>query len=98
MYYIQIALAIEVVAGGYTAVLIPLFKSYTLSGVITDAQSEPISGARVEAIHTTSQQRSFSVTNDAGICYLDRLQKGKYIIYINGKNISILINAHFPAL
>lgn len=77
--------AVDVVAGSYTPVLVPLISSYTLSGVLTDAQGNPINGARVEAVSTSSGQRLFSVTNGAGVYYLERLQQGAYTLQINGK-------------
>lgn len=81
------AVAVDVAAGSYTPVLIPLTRSYTVSGVITDAEGVPISGARVEAISTDSKSRKFSVTNGAGVYYLEGLQQGNYSLSINGKSV-----------
>jgi len=78
------ALAIEVVAGSYTPVSIPLVPSYTRSGIVTDAQGKLINGARIEAV-STSGYRVFSVTNGAGIYYLERLRPGNYSLQINSK-------------
>ncbi|MBD2451449.1 carboxypeptidase regulatory-like domain-containing protein [Nostoc sp. FACHB-152] len=75
--------AVDVVAGSYTSVLIPLRLSYTLSGVVTDTNGKPVAGARVEAIATKSDQRRFSVTNDAGVYYLERLPQSTYHIKVN---------------
>lgn len=75
--------ALEVVAGSYTPVFIPFRLCYSLSGVVTNAAGKPIAGARVEAIATQTQQRRFSVTNDAGVYYLERLPQGTYQIKIN---------------
>lgn len=79
------ALAVEVVAGSYTPILIPLVQSYTISGIVTDNQGQPVSGARVEAIQPDSGTRSFSITNDAGVYYLEQLQQGKYRLQINNQ-------------
>lgn len=79
------AKAVDVVAGSYTPVLVPLILSYTISGVLTDTQGNPINGARVEAVSTSSGQRLFSVTNGAGVYYLERLQQAAYTLQINGK-------------
>ncbi len=76
------AYAIEVVAGSYTPVPVPLVQSYTLSGVVTDASGKAVAGARVEAIQSESGRR-FSVTNGAGVYYLERLQQGSYTLQIN---------------
>ena len=81
------ALAVEVVAGSYTPILVPLVTSYTVAGVVTDATGKPINGARVEAISTTSQARVFSLTNEAGVYYLERLQQGTYTLQVNGKPV-----------
>jgi Carboxypeptidase regulatory-like domain len=84
------ALAVKVVAGSYTTVSIPLTRSYTRSGVITDSQGNAVAGARVEAIQANSTKNRFSVTNGAGVYYLEGLQQGEYKLQINGKSISNL--------
>lgn len=82
------AYAVDVVAGSYTPVLLPLTRAYTFSGVITDAEGQPISGARVEAVSKDSKVRLFSVTNTAGVYYLERLQQGTYDLLINDKPVT----------
>ncbi|MEH2087632.1 carboxypeptidase regulatory-like domain-containing protein [Nostoc sp.] len=77
--------AVEVVAGSYTSVFIPLRASYTLSGVVTDTTGKPVGGARVEAIATKSEQHHFSVTNDAGVYYLERLPQSTYQLKVNDR-------------
>jgi len=77
--------AVEVVPGSYTPVSINLIPSYTLVGVVTDAEGEPIAGARVDAIAADSDQRRFSVTNGAGVYYLERLTQGTFTLDINSK-------------
>ncbi|MDB9376407.1 carboxypeptidase-like regulatory domain-containing protein, partial [Nodularia sphaerocarpa] len=72
------AFAVNVVAGSYTRVIIPLTQSYSFSGVVTNAEGNALAGARVEAISTDTVQRSFSVTNTAGVYYLEGLQQGEY--------------------
>ncbi len=82
------ALAIDVVAGSYTPVMIPLIRSYTRSGVVSDSQGNAVVGARVEAIKPEGK-RKFSVTNGAGVYYLD-LQQGDYTLQVNGKSVGNL--------
>ncbi|MEH2233743.1 MAG: carboxypeptidase-like regulatory domain-containing protein [Nostoc sp.] len=84
------SLAVDVIAGSYTPVMIPLIRSYTRSGVITDAQGQAIAGARVEAIQPDRGTRRFSVTNGAGVYYLEGLPQGKYTLQINGKSAGSL--------
>ncbi|WP_425525992.1 carboxypeptidase-like regulatory domain-containing protein [Halotia branconii] len=84
------ALAVDVVAGSYTPVMVSLIRSYTRLGVITDAQGNVVAGARVEAIQPNQLNRRFSVTNGAGVYYLEGLQKGQYILQINGKSAGSL--------
>jgi hypothetical protein len=84
------AMAVEVVAGSYTTVSIPLTRSYTRSGVIVDTQGNAIPGARVEAIEVTSGKSRFSVTNGAGVYFLEGLQQGEYKLQINGKALDSL--------
>jgi hypothetical protein len=79
------AYAVEVVAGSYTSVLLPLVQSYTVTGVVTNAEGNAVAGARVEAIQVDSGQRRFSVTNGAGVYYLEQLQQGTYTLQINGQ-------------
>lgn len=83
------AIAVQVIAGSYTPVMIPLVRAYSRSGVITDTQGQPIAGARVEAISSNGKRR-FSVTNSAGVYYLERLQEGEYQLVVNGKSASNL--------
>jgi hypothetical protein len=82
------AYAVDVIAGSYTPVILPLTRAYAFSGVITDAQGKPINGARVEAVSSYSKVRLFSVTNTAGVYYLERLQQGTYDLLINDKPVS----------
>lgn len=84
------ALAIDVVAGSYTPVVIPLIRTYTRSGVVTDAQGKAVAGARVEAIQQEPKTRRFSITNGAGVYYLEGLPQGNYTLEINGKSVGSL--------
>lgn len=70
--------------------MIPLIRSYTRSGVVTDTQGQAIAGARVEAIQPDRGTRRFSVTNGAGVYYLESLPQGKYTLQINGKSAGSL--------
>jgi hypothetical protein len=78
------AYAVETQAGAYTVVQIPLVRSYSLSGILTDENGQPFAGARIEAIGKNPGQRKFSVTNEAGVYYLEGLAQGNYTIQING--------------
>ena len=80
------ALAVDVVAGSYTPVMIPFTPSYTRTGVVTNREGKAVAGARVEATSTKSSLRKFSVTNGAGVYYLEGLEKGEYELKINGKS------------
>ncbi|MBE9058957.1 carboxypeptidase-like regulatory domain-containing protein [Sphaerospermopsis sp. LEGE 08334] len=81
----QVSSAIEVVAGSYTNVSIPFIASYTLAGTVTDSQGKPIAGARVEAINSNNKSSVYSITNSAGVFYLEQLPLGTYQLIINGK-------------
>ncbi|MBD2299223.1 carboxypeptidase regulatory-like domain-containing protein [Nostoc sp. FACHB-190] len=82
------ALAVDVVAGSYTPVMLPMIRSFTRSGVVTDSRGKPIPGAKVEAIELNSGQKRFSVTNGAGVYYLQGLQQGNYKIEVNGQPLN----------
>ncbi len=75
--------AVEVVAGSYTPVLIPMTLSYTVAGVAKNSNGDVISGAKIEAI--SSENKIVSITNGAGIFYLEGLRQGSYKLMINGK-------------
>ena len=77
------AIAVDVVAGSYTPIMIPFTRSYTRTGVVTDSTGEAVAGTRVEAVG--KDMRKFSVTNGAGVYYLEGLQEGEYELQINGK-------------
>ncbi len=79
------ALAVELVPGSYTQVLIPFTLSYTFSGIVTDREGKPVNGARVEAVSTDSELSIFSITNSAGVFYLEGLEQGSYTLQINGQ-------------
>ena len=79
------AMAVEVVPGSYTPVSIPLVPAYTFIGIVTDASGSPVAGARVEAISEDGSSRRFSVTNDAGVYALERLEQRNYQLQINGQ-------------
>ena len=77
------AYAVEVVPGQYTTVSIPLTLAYTVSGVVMDAAGAAVPGARVEAIGL-SGHRQLSITNGAGVYYLEQLQPETYDLRVNG--------------
>ncbi len=79
--------AVEVAEGSYTPFPIPLQASYTLMGVVTNADGNPVAGARVEAVDEQGEIVSFSITNSAGVYYLEQLRLGTYRININGQAV-----------
>jgi hypothetical protein len=80
-----LALAVEVAPGSYTRVLLPFTLSYTFSGIVTDGGGKPVNGARVEAVPTDGGPSVFSITNSAGVFYLEGLEQGSYTLQINGQ-------------
>lgn len=79
----EMSYAVEVVAGQYTTVAVPLVLTYSVSGVVTDRMGVAVSGARVEAVSDRGH-RQISITNDAGVYYLERLQPEAYELMVNG--------------
>ncbi len=55
-----------------------------------DTQGKAVTGARVEAIHQDGMRRQFSVTNGAGVYYLEGLPQGEYQLLVNGKSAGSL--------
>jgi hypothetical protein len=74
-----------VVEGSYTSLPIPLQASYTLMGVVTNATGDAIAGAKVEAVDAEGEVISFSITNGAGVYYLEQLRLGTYQVKVNGQ-------------
>ena len=81
----QVSSAIEVVAGSYTKLSIPFVASYTLAGTVTDSTGNPIAGAKVEAINPNTKSSVISITNSAGIFYLEQLPLATYQLKVNDK-------------
>jgi hypothetical protein len=80
------AYAVKVVAGSYTKVLVPFNLSYVVAGTVTNSEGNVIQGATVEAIpNNPNDKKRLSITNRAGIFYLEELKQGKYQLLINGK-------------
>ncbi|MEL7352409.1 MAG: carboxypeptidase-like regulatory domain-containing protein [Cyanobacteria bacterium P01_A01_bin.116] len=84
----QRAYAVDTAAGQFTSVEIPLTRAYTLIGTVTNSVGSAIAGQRVEAIDTDSEQRKFSITNSAGVFYLEGLSQGNYRFEISGDPVS----------
>lgn len=83
----DLAFAAKVTEGSYTHILLPLQPVQTVTGVITQDDGKPMGGARVEAINLESKKSKFTITNAAGVYYLDSLPHGKYEIRVNGQAI-----------
>ncbi len=79
------ALAVKVAPGSYTEVLIPFSASYTVSGVVTNAEGKALNGIRVEAISQNKDETIFSLTNGAGVFYLEGMKQGIYNLKLNGE-------------
>ncbi len=81
------AYAVSTQAGQYTSVEIPLTRAYTLIGTVTNSDGKALAGQRVESISAASGQRQLSVTNAAGIFYLDNLSQGTHRFEMGGEAI-----------
>lgn len=79
--------AVTVVPGTYTTITVPLTRSYTVSGTLTNQDNEPIGGVRVVAIPKGKGKRRFSITNQAGVYFLEQLQQGTYQLKANGQSL-----------
>ena len=83
----DLAFAAKVTEGSYTHISLPLQPVHTVNGVITQNDGKPMGGARVEVINLESKKSKFTITNAAGVYYLDSLPHGKYEIRVNGQAI-----------
>ena len=85
----QTAYAVEVAAGGFTQLLVPFIPSYTVAGTVINAEGKAVGGARVEAVATDKKDKEnkiMSVTNGAGIFFLENLQQGNYKLLVNDRS------------
>jgi len=84
--------AIEVVAGSFTTVRVPLIPSYIIAGRVTDLENNPVAGAKVEILPIKGKKLgTSSLTNNAGIYYLEDLQQGKYRFKINDRAVDKIL-------
>ena len=81
------AYAVSTQAGQYTSVEIPLTRAYTLIGTVTGSDGKALAGQRVESISVVSGQRQLSVTNAAGMFYLDNLSQGTHRFEMGGESV-----------
>jgi Carboxypeptidase regulatory-like domain len=83
------ALRIDIAAGNMTLIAIPLVPAYVYTGVVQDRTGKPIPGAKVEAISIKNGTKINSITNEAGVYYLEGLEQGEYKLNVGGLPISI---------
>ncbi|WOD39828.1 carboxypeptidase regulatory-like domain-containing protein [Nodosilinea sp. E11] len=83
----QTSYAVEVIQGQYTPVLIPFVQSYTVAGRVLTAEGNGVGGAIVEAISAQTGLAITSVTNSAGVYYLENLTQGSYELRVNGLSV-----------
>ena len=80
---VEMSYAVEVVPGQYTKLEVPLVNTYAISGVVIDKLGLTVPGAQVEVV-SVSGHRQQSITNGAGVYYLERLQPETYELSVNG--------------
>ncbi len=68
----------DVVASGTTRIAIPLTPSYTVTGVLKDQNGNLVADTRVELLSADGKVVTDSVTNSAGLFYLESLGQGQY--------------------
>jgi Carboxypeptidase regulatory-like domain len=90
--------AVEVAAGGYTQVLVPLVSSYNIEGMVTDPQGRPLVSAKIELVPINTGDRALSITSRDGKFYLESLSQGNYQLQVNGRSISTInLNSSSPS-
>ena len=83
----DMTMAVNVQEGSYTPLLIPLQPVYGLNGIITN-NGQPANGIQIEAVNLNSKKSKLSLTNGAGVYYLEGLSQGDYEIRIDGKVVN----------
>lgn len=81
----EAAYAVEVSAGGYTSLQIPFTRSYAVTGVVVTRSGQPMGGAKVEAVPTGTGKKVLSVTNGAGVFFLEGLAQGSYNLLVDSQ-------------
>ena len=89
MQPVESSYGVKVTAGSYTKLDIPLNPSYTAIGVVTDRQGEPVAGAQVKAVARQSNRPILSVTNSAGVYFLEGLSQDTYDLTVKGKSVDL---------
>ncbi|WP_181243798.1 carboxypeptidase regulatory-like domain-containing protein, partial [Chamaesiphon polymorphus] len=77
------AIRVDVIAGSNVAIDIPLVPAYIYTGVVADKQGKAVAGATVAATSIKTKTKITSVTNDAGVYYLEGLEQGEYQLTIS---------------
>jgi Carboxypeptidase regulatory-like domain len=77
------ALRVDVAAGNVTKIAVPLVPAYVYTGVVQDKAGKPVVGGRVEAIAIKNGAKISSITNDAGVYYLEGLEQGEYKLTVS---------------
>ncbi|AFY91897.1 carboxypeptidase regulatory-like domain-containing protein [Chamaesiphon minutus] len=77
------AVRLDVAAGNITKISVPLVPAYVYTGVVQDKAGKPVIGGRVEATAMKNGTKISSITNDAGVYYLEGLEQGKYKLTIS---------------
>ncbi|HLO87286.1 MAG TPA: carboxypeptidase-like regulatory domain-containing protein [Nostocaceae cyanobacterium] len=101
---LESAYAVEVIAGSYNHIRVPMTPAYTVAGKVTDNAGNPVGGVKVEAVLSQSgkvKNPVVSVTNGAGIFFLEELEIGTYNLLVNGQPaqpISLEIKPDSPLL
>jgi len=84
---LQTGYAVTFVSGSYTTLPIPLVPSYIVTGRAMDKDGKPMIGVNVEFVSRSNPKKRFtSITNNAGIYYLEDLKVDIYNLLINGKS------------
>ena len=84
---LQTGYAVTVASGSYTNLLIPLIPSYVVTGRAIAKDGKPMIGANIEFVSRNNPKRRFtSITNTAGIYYLEYLTIDTYQLFINGNS------------
>lgn len=84
---VEFSYAAKVKAGSYTKIDIPFNPSYTAIGVVTNSKGEPVAGARVRA-SAESSRPVLSVTNSAGVYFLEGLSQDTYTLTVNDRPVA----------
>ncbi len=79
---------IDIVASSTSRFSIPLTPSYAITGMLKDQNNNPVADTRVELTSADGKNKVDSITNGAGLFFLEDLGQGEYKFKVSDFSVS----------